>query len=765
MSYLELPQFFAAAANPAVNVSGNHTAVATATGSAAENDQAVAQSSSFSRLLLAGEAMEAENDADIAPVMDQVVDDGDANPPPTECAVGDAVVLDQASADPQIAVLSSTFSVSSTIAGDGKAETRQDGIAKSDSTKDSDVPETSVAGAVWLGWDLFMDSRAALNGTGAVQLGTSSATTMTGAGSADPVISTYIGSNPTLSPILTTGDSSLSESSSIANAEGFFAPAVSSPAAMMDASAIIAMADGKNSPQSLAVGSVSDKSALDATMTIAPPSLADSSEPTTPPVPLISPPNHPWGEVGAMPTAEAAKPLLAPSTVGAVQDGAIMPTANGVQSTSASLEPVVEPSPPSTPLPVSFADSSLVTTVKQSSSSVETTSEFVAQLKPTPTTAARMPAAEIAAAAAKQALPPVPFAEQSASTTVATEVPITVTPVFDTAQKTIAGQADRIPTPFVQNVEATASTLAAVEVANRTYSTVNPNLPQLNDEASLQLYLADSLKVAEPTLFAETDSALQMPVGEIVPVTAKVSDAGAYSGRSISINQGVSTIAAAPPIARSSSTTDVGAENLQSGGSTSGNSAAVHTTDSADSAHAAGLSPATNPIQATPSRSETTTSPISSSPITDILDLQQSHWGRTLGRQLSWMVNNRMQEASIQVNPPDLGPVEIRVSLQHNQTNVTFFCHEAAVREAIENAMPKLREMLNSQGISLNQAQVSDQSLPRQQAGFAEQQLSDRRNGGDRSAMAASDQNSALNSDSDAIERRSRSLGIVDHYV
>ena len=122
-----------------------------------------------------------------------------------------------------------------------------------------------------------------------------------------------------------------------------------------------------------------------------------------------------------------------------------------------------------------------------------------------------------------------------------------------------------------------------------------------------------------------------------------------------------------------------------------------------------------------------TTRPDPATPLTalptapDVIDLNQKNWGRTLGQQLNWMVNNQLQQAEIRVNPPDLGPIELRVSLQHNQTSVTFFCHEAAVREALETALPRLREMLDSQGITLNQAQVSDQSLARQQAGYGGQ--------------------------------------------
>lgn len=149
----------------------------------------------------------------------------------------------------------------------------------------------------------------------------------------------------------------------------------------------------------------------------------------------------------------------------------------------------------------------------------------------------------------------------------------------------------------------------------------------------------------------------------------------------------------------------------------------------------------------------------------EVLNLNQKNWERTLGHQLNWMVNNRLQEAEIKVNPPDLGPLEVRVSLHHNQTSVTFFSHEAAVREALENALPRLREMLDGQGINLGQAQVSDQSLARQQAGAGGEQQSPygQRAGGLQADAPGSE------ATADAAESRpprSRSLlGTVDDYA
>jgi len=146
----------------------------------------------------------------------------------------------------------------------------------------------------------------------------------------------------------------------------------------------------------------------------------------------------------------------------------------------------------------------------------------------------------------------------------------------------------------------------------------------------------------------------------------------------------------------------------------------------------------------------------------ETLDLRQDNWGRVLGHQLSWLVNNRLQQAQIRVNPPQLGPLEIRMSLHQNQTNVTFLCHDPVVREAIESTIPRLREMLDSQGVSLNQAQVSDQPLARQQTGSGEQSAHNPRDG--RSSIPTP---SGLEPSSDESEPRSPRLppGIVDDYA
>jgi flagellar hook-length control protein FliK len=94
--------------------------------------------------------------------------------------------------------------------------------------------------------------------------------------------------------------------------------------------------------------------------------------------------------------------------------------------------------------------------------------------------------------------------------------------------------------------------------------------------------------------------------------------------------------------------------------------------------------------------------------------LGQAGWDRALGEQVQWMVGNRLQGAEIRLNPAHLGPMEVRIQMQNDQANITFTAQHGVAREALEAAIPRLREMLGESGLQLNQVTVSDQSLAEQ---------------------------------------------------
>jgi flagellar hook-length control protein FliK len=75
------------------------------------------------------------------------------------------------------------------------------------------------------------------------------------------------------------------------------------------------------------------------------------------------------------------------------------------------------------------------------------------------------------------------------------------------------------------------------------------------------------------------------------------------------------------------------------------------------------------------------------------------------------MASNQFKTAEIRLTPAELGPLRVQVFVDDGAANVTFHSQHAVTREAIEQAMPRLREMLAENGLSLGQADVSEQNV------------------------------------------------------
>jgi flagellar hook-length control protein FliK len=90
-------------------------------------------------------------------------------------------------------------------------------------------------------------------------------------------------------------------------------------------------------------------------------------------------------------------------------------------------------------------------------------------------------------------------------------------------------------------------------------------------------------------------------------------------------------------------------------------------------------------------------------------------WGDAVADKVMWFSANKINSAEIHLNPPDLGPIQVRISTQQDQATVYFTSQHASVREALDQALPRLREMMSGHGIQLADAGVGGQSSPRQQ--------------------------------------------------
>jgi flagellar hook-length control protein FliK len=98
-------------------------------------------------------------------------------------------------------------------------------------------------------------------------------------------------------------------------------------------------------------------------------------------------------------------------------------------------------------------------------------------------------------------------------------------------------------------------------------------------------------------------------------------------------------------------------------------------------------------------------------------------WGDELSQKVTWMSTQHEQTAELHLNPPQLGPLDVVLHVSGDQATAMFTSPHAAVRDAVELALPKLREMLAGNGIMLGNATVSDQA-PRDQQPSGNRQAS-----------------------------------------
>jgi hypothetical protein len=85
-------------------------------------------------------------------------------------------------------------------------------------------------------------------------------------------------------------------------------------------------------------------------------------------------------------------------------------------------------------------------------------------------------------------------------------------------------------------------------------------------------------------------------------------------------------------------------------------------------------------------------------------------WQQAMSERVMWATNQQVQTATMQLDPPELGALQVKLHIFQEQVSVTFTSPHANVRDAVEQSLPRLREMLAEQGMDLGESLVNDQS-------------------------------------------------------
>jgi flagellar hook-length control protein FliK len=91
-----------------------------------------------------------------------------------------------------------------------------------------------------------------------------------------------------------------------------------------------------------------------------------------------------------------------------------------------------------------------------------------------------------------------------------------------------------------------------------------------------------------------------------------------------------------------------------------------------------------------------------------------------LAEKVRWMVNTKNLVAEIRLDPAELGSVHVKVAVSGESATVNFVVQSQLARDAVDNATPRLREMLAEKGIELGQSSVRQESDGQQGQGDGE---------------------------------------------
>lgn len=89
-------------------------------------------------------------------------------------------------------------------------------------------------------------------------------------------------------------------------------------------------------------------------------------------------------------------------------------------------------------------------------------------------------------------------------------------------------------------------------------------------------------------------------------------------------------------------------------------------------------------------------------------NMQNPVWAQVMSSRVVWMAKEGVQQAELRMNPANLGPVEVKLHVQNDQASVTFLAQQGATREALEQALPRLRESFADSGLQLAHAEVGE---------------------------------------------------------
>jgi flagellar hook-length control protein FliK len=133
-------------------------------------------------------------------------------------------------------------------------------------------------------------------------------------------------------------------------------------------------------------------------------------------------------------------------------------------------------------------------------------------------------------------------------------------------------------------------------------------------------------------------------------------------------------------------------------------------------------------------------------------------WDQAISQKVVWMVGAAEQTATLTLNPPDLGPLQVVINVRNDMADTTFISDNAEVRQALQDGMANLREKMAESGIQLGQANVNSGERPKQE--FQQAALNQQP-----SKFSGSDSNFPIETTTQKVDISRINNGLVDTFA
>ena len=135
-----------------------------------------------------------------------------------------------------------------------------------------------------------------------------------------------------------------------------------------------------------------------------------------------------------------------------------------------------------------------------------------------------------------------------------------------------------------------------------------------------------------------------------------------------------------------------------------------------------------------------------------ILSGQPAQWAQPLAERLAGLATRGANTAEIRLHPPSLGQLEVRITLANDQASLFVASANPEVREALQQALPRLDSLLSSLGIELAESEIAERQADGFQAG-ADSQTGTEAEGSGETAEQRSDR------------AQNQKLGLIDTWA